>query len=402
MDTGNHTEKREARLRMLGGFSLSLDGKTISDEGNQMNRLWSILSYLMLHRDRAVPQSEFIELFFSSKDGAGPINALKTRLFRIRRLLKPLFSDDISPIISQRGGYHWNPEIPVRLDVEDLKILYQRFLRTDNSEAKQDAIFADMFELYRGQFLPKLQKQDWVRAVEKDCRNMYLTMMEAYVETLEKRGMYEKMIEVLTKAVEIYPLHEFFHTGIVRAYICQNKYTEALVHYNDATDLFFQNLGMQPWKELRLLYDQLMSTEQLFQTDLTVIQEELVESERQVGAFFCEYGAFRGIYRLEARRAARSGTETHIVLLTVLYGDNTIPPAKTLQSAMEKLKLTIFGSLRSGDVFTRYSSAQYLIMLPETSQQDTEQIVDRITSKLWRYRTPPLKAFARICKMTPL
>lgn len=401
MDVDIHIEKTEATVRMLGGFSLALNEQTISDEKNQMNRLWSILSYLLLHRDRVVPQGEFMERFFDNGEGPAPLNALKTRLFRIRRLLQPIFGEQISPILSQRGGYRWNPAISVRVDIEDVKSLYQRFSRADNSETKKEAIFEEVFALYRGQFLPKLSKQEWVREVEDGCRQMYLTMMEAYMTFLENRGQYEKMADMLLKAVEIYPLHECFHTGIVRAFLLQNKYTEALVHYDHATDLFYRSLGVQPWKELRLLYDQLMSTEQLFQTDLTVIQEDLVESERQVGAFFCEYGAFRGIYRLEARRAARSGSETHIVLLTVLYGDNTIPPAKTLQSAMEKLKHTIYGSLRSGDVFTRYSSAQYIIMLPETSLQDTEQIVDRITAKLWRYRTPPLKAFAKVCKMIP-
>ena len=51
-------------ISLLGGFSLEMNGATLTDDINRSLKLWSVLAYLVLHRNRPVPQSEFIELFW--------------------------------------------------------------------------------------------------------------------------------------------------------------------------------------------------------------------------------------------------------------------------------------------------------------------------------------------------
>ena len=93
-------------VSLLGGFALEVDGVSLTDDINRSLKLWSVLAYLTLHRDRAVPQSEFIELFWPDDHSSNPVNALKTLLYRIRAMLEPLFGPDIQPILAQRGGLH--------------------------------------------------------------------------------------------------------------------------------------------------------------------------------------------------------------------------------------------------------------------------------------------------------
>jgi hypothetical protein len=140
-----------------------------------------------------------------------------------------------------------------------------------------------------------------------------------------------------------------------------------------------------------------MATEQVFETDLTVIQQDLRETAKKAGAFFCEYGSFREIYRLEARRCKRSGLCIHIVLITVSNQDGSIPLLKTLNKTMEQLQEVIAQYLRSGDVVSRYSSAQFIIMLPGASLEDSERVVARILSQFRRrHRMNRLKISPRI------
>lgn len=384
---------------MLGGFLIAVDGNQLSDEQNQMNKLWNLLAYLIFHRKRMVPQREFLEQFWPNELGTASVNALKTQLFRIRKLLAPLFQEGAQPILSFRGGYQWNPDFFVELDLEQFMSLCQRISRPDTSAAKRITLLQEALTLYRGEMLPKLSQHAWVREQSQICCAHYLSIVATYAEILEKNAAYEQEVTLLRNAIKIYPLEEHLHTGIVRALLKQEKHSEALLHYELATDLLYRNLGIQPWKELRALYDQIMATEQLFEADLTVIQQELRETVQKEGAFFCEYGNFREIYRLEARRALRNDSDTHIVLLTLLNKDGSVPEAKVLEKTMQQIKDATMHSLRSGDVFTRYSSAQHLIMLPDTSLEAAELIVGRISSRLWRYRTPRLKVSARVRKL---
>lgn len=387
------------RVCMLGSFSLTVDGKSISDQDNHMHKLWNLLAYLIYHRDRRVSQSEFIELFWGENAKESAVNALKTQLFRIRKLLTPLFGENTRPILSFRGGYQWNPYLDTQVDIDEYEDILRRLHRTETSESKRRKLFQEASTLYQGSFLNKLSQQLWVGEISERCRIQYVELMGEYAKLLEKQEAYAEMVERLSMATDIHPLEESLHACIVRGLVKQEKYVEALSHYERATDLLYRSLGLQPWKELRELYSLIMATEQLYEADLTVIQQDLRETVKKEGAFFCEYGSFREIYRLETRRAGRSGTDTHVVLLTILNQDSSIPKAKVVEKAMDQLKDAILKSLRSGDVFTRYSSTQYLVMLAETTLGHAESVVNRISSKLWKYREPRLKVSTHIRKM---
>lgn len=98
------TVVKRVAVTMLGGFRIRVDGNVLTDEINRSQKLWNVLCYLIAHRERTVPQSEFIELFWPEENSANPTNALKTLLYRVRSLLEPLFGEGLEPILSQRGG----------------------------------------------------------------------------------------------------------------------------------------------------------------------------------------------------------------------------------------------------------------------------------------------------------
>ncbi len=49
-----------------------------------------------------------------------------------------------------------------------------------------------------------------------------------------------------------------------------------------------------------------------------------------------------------------------------------------LKPAMQSLQEVIMYSLRRGDLFAQYSSAQYIIMLPGTAYENSGIVVERI------------------------
>lgn len=118
-----------------------------------------------------------------------------------------------------------------------------------------------------------------------------------------------------------------------------------------------------------------------YRKDVVRIRRELNEQIQNPGAYCQDYETFRGIYRFLERGLVRSGQKACIILITVVdeQGESPLPHEKDM--LMEKLGETIGAMLRIGDVYTRYSSSQYLLLAIDTAEGQTDVIVDRIRER---------------------
>ena len=395
------TVVKRVAVTMLGGFRIRVDGNVLTDEINRSQKLWNVLCYLIAHRERTVPQSEFIELFWPEENSANPTNALKTLLYRVRSLLEPLFGEGLEPILSQRGAYAWNPAIACEMDVDRFELLCRRAQDTALPAQKRMALYEEAAEVYRGDYLPKLANQMWVVPISAHYHTLYLEAVKEYADLLEHAEKFEAMAELCTRASQLDPLDESLHTLIVRALLRQGKDSAALSHYEKATDLLYRNLGVRPSEELRALYREIMDVEERLETNLEVIQANLREAAQRPGAFVCEYGFFKEAYRLEARRALRSGACVHLCLITVSLPDGGVPPLGVLNTTMDQLLEVLVHNLRRGDVVSKYSGAQYVVMLPAANFEDSTMVVERIVNAFYRqHRRNFLKLTYRIRELS--
>ena len=395
------TVVKRVAVTMLGGFRIRVDGNVLTDEINRSQKLWNVLCYLIAHRERTVPQSEFIELFWPEENSANPTNALKTLLYRVRSLLEPLCGEGLEPILAQRGAYAWNPAIACEMDVDRFELLCRRAQDTALPAQKRMALYEEAAEVYRGDYLPKLANQMWVVPISAHYHTLYLEAVKEYADLLEHAEKFEAMAELCTRASQLDPLDESLHTRIVRALLRQGKDSAALSHYEKATDLLYRNLGVRPSEELRALYREIMDVEERLETNLEVIQANLREAAQRPGAFVCEYGFFKEAYRLEARRSARSGACVHIALVTVSLPDGGVPPLGVLNTTMDQLLEVLVHNLRRGDVVSKYSGAQYVVMLPAANFEDSTMVVERIVNAFYRqHRRNFLKLTYRIRELS--
>lgn len=370
------------QVTCLGSFTISNGGALLTDEINRSMKLWNVLCYLIMHRDRDVPQSELIELFWNEDNSANPANALKTLLYRLRGMLEPVFGDT-EPILSRHGAYGWNPQVKCELDIDEFDARVSAAQSSGSKEAQLEA-YRRAVAVYKGDFLPKLGGQIWVVPVAARYHLMYLSAVKHLADLLCKNEQFEEMHEVCSRAVELEPLDEQLHALIITALLRQGKYNAAHKHYDYATDLLYRNLGVRPSEELRMLYNEIMDEEKSMEMDLEVIQEDLREAAAKTGAFVCEYGFFKEIYRLEARRCARSGQCVHVGLITVTDHSGGMPSPTVLGITMDQLQDVLIHSLRRGDVVSKYSAAQFVILLPAANYEDSLMVMGRIETAFRR------------------
>lgn len=382
---GEVSGNKVLRISMLGRIELRVGDICIDDSINRSRKMWNMLAFIVNHRDRPISQQEFIDNLWGDEDNQNPINALKTLLYRIRILIAPLeqeYGEEF--ILSQRGSYSWNSSVRCEVDTE----IFEQLCRSVNSDSLSDMgrteIYEKIQDLYKGDFLPKLGMEFWVLPLCTHYHALYLSMAKRYAKLLERGSQHERMGEVCSKALAIDNFDEELHCLKIISLIRQGKDTDALAHYETATDQLYRNLGVRPSDAMRSLYTEIMDAQHTMETDLTVIQNQLKENNERPGAFVCEYGFFKLAYRLESRRALRSGLSVFLGLVTVSTDSDEQPKLSALNDVMDKLLEMLRDGLRKGDIISRYSSAQYVIMLPALTFEDGDRVLNRVVGSFYR------------------
>lgn len=112
--------------------------------------------------------------------------------------------------------------------------------------------------------------------------------------------------------------------------------------------------------------------------DAVQIRKELMERIQQPGGYCQDYETFKGICRFLARGIIRSGQKACVILITVVNeeGGSLRPHEKDV--LMEQLGKEIGAALRMGDVYTRYSSSQFLLLVIGTTEDQADTIAERV------------------------
>lgn len=398
----NKPDKILAEIYMLGQFSITVGDASISDSINRSRKLWSSLAYLVAHRGRLVTQKELIAQFWPTDNPVAAANALKTLFYRIRSLIAPIFPPGFSPIVSRRGGYLWNPEICTESDTTQFEALCTRAKDPQTGDDERIELYLKAFSLYKGRYLPNQRLGDWTVPIAAHYHALYISSVLHCAAILEDRGHYEEMTAVTRAAAEIDPYDETLATALISSLLRQDLNREALVHYEKVSELLYRTRDLRPSQALRDIYEKILESENNPKTDLSVIQSELEATAETTSAYFCEYGVFREIYRLEARRAARSGESIHIALVTIINDQGQIPELDSLGHTPDNVLKVLRSCLRRGDVVSKYSGAQFLLMLPQTSSDNCAKIIRRIDSAFRRqHRTTPFLLNCKIRELRP-
>lgn len=102
------------------------------------------------------------------------------------------------------------------------------------------------------------------------------------------------------------------------------------------------------------------------------------------GAVLCEYDFFRLLYQVQARAIIRTGEVIHIALLSVHGQNRKELSRRSLDCAVENLQELLLQNLRQGDVVSKCSVSQLVIMLPQANYENSCAVCQRIIKNFYR------------------
>lgn len=373
-------------IRMFGKFQIENENGMLNKENMRSEMLTRLLAYMVSHREKDMTAQELIDVLWPDDQSDNPSGALKNLMYRLRKLMNRTWGEDGRYIITGRGAYQLNPELVVRVDIEEFEECCRQVFNSEDPAVQQEN-GKKAVELYQGMFLSELSSEYWVISIATYYHSIYLTMVKKLAALLEKEKQFTDVEEICAKAIQIEPLDEEIHCFLLRAMIADNKQKLASDHYKETVKLLYDSLGVRPSGEMETIYEELQKIQHDHESNIDIIQEELRE-EKTSGAFFCEYGVFRKIYALESRSSSRLGISVHLALVS-LYLDFQVSKDKNdyaslIGEGMKVLEDTLLKRLRSSDIVCRYSVNQFLVMLPACQYEDAKMVVNRLKDSFYK------------------
>ncbi len=379
----------DVQITMLGEFTLETSTQTLSSGENRSRKSRLLLAYLSYYHRRVVPQEELVAQLWGGEDtSSNPANALKTMFHRLRTLLGSMDCfNGIAPLVHRKGGYAWNPRIPVFLDTDRFDELCRRAETTEGAE-RLDLQY-QAARLYRGDFLSRYASFPWVAATGERYHRKYMSLLDEVLPALENTGLFEESAALCRSAIAVEPCSEPLYARLMRSLLSLGDQAGAIAVYEDIRKCLYDRSGDMPCEALRSLYHEAMRRINEKALSIFELQEQLCEPPG-TGALFCDYDFFRVVYNAFVRDLARSGQIIQLCLITVQGAEGTSLSRRSLESCMSNLREILCASLRRGDLVTACSANQYAILLPRANYENSCRVCERVS-----------KAFYRRCPHTP-
>jgi len=385
------------RVELLGGFAIICNENRITEQAKKSSKVWRLLQYLITNRYRSVSQEELLEVFCDEEMQNNPGSVLRTMVYRARGALEKgglECADNL--IIAKSGSYSWNNNIECTTDIEEFEELINKAGLEDKEKEERLELLLQAAALYNGDFLPNSSGDMWVIPLVRWYRTMYLGCVHDALEILDELGRSIEAEQLCTKALRIDAFDERLIEHHLRALLSQEKNDEALEVYKTMETMFFDVLGVNFSENLRSLYNKIQHPDMRKDIPLDELLEEWQIDADFPGAYYCDASMFKSLYQIETRSVPRSGRTAFIVRF------DTKHEAKSKDGGiMKQLGLVIPGCLRMGDLYTRCSPHQYMLMLYSLTYEDCKMLINRILRAIDSKHLPKLIGTS-ICHVSPV
>ncbi len=369
-----------ARVRLFGSFSISCGGNVLTEHDMKSDMAVKLAAYLIIRRKHSSTYHEIIEALWPELESENPSGALKNLIYRVRRKLKELWPDR-EFILTVSGGYVWNPDIPTVVDTEEFKAL-RSASQSAGDPRKKTEIALRITDLYRGRLLESFSGEYWVMPRQTWYHNAWISTIHTCADIIEEQRNYPQLENLCRRAILIDDRDVAVHCALLKSLIGENRLSAAEEYYRKTIRMLYTGAGEEVPEALQAVYSGMMRQKHSEEMDFLKIETDLKETGRQKGAYFCDYGTFRKLYEVTSRRLRRSGIHVLLLLISMVIESNAGEAQAKIEAQraedMERLKVRLMNSLRSGDVVTRYSLSQFLILLPECTKDNAESIMNRV------------------------
>lgn len=242
-------------VRLLGGFSLELGGRAVPDTAFARRKPKSLLKLLALQGEHRLHREQVIEALWPGLPPPGGAAQLYKAVYQARRALLTAGSGVAPEAVLVVRSEELRLEAPggVGTDVESFQALARRALGSRERGELERALAA-----YEGELLPTDLYEEWTLEPRETLREqaaaLALALGEVRLEALELGDA----AEAFRRALELDPLREGAHQGLLRVHARQGDRAGLERHYRRYAEALARALDAPPAPETARLYRALL------------------------------------------------------------------------------------------------------------------------------------------------
>ena len=358
---------------------MSYHQKQITLKCHETSKVMQLLLMLLHAGEAGIPKAKILQNLYEREDIQDSKNALRILIFRLKKLLQDTELPKWDYIQTEKSAVFFKVKdgMEIQIDAKEFEKTAE-LAKAASDEEEQIALLRQACAQYRGEFLTQLSSEEWVMIESMRYKEIYVWCLETLCDLLKDRGGYEEMLALYNHAIALYPFDEW-QVAKIDCLIAMECYKEALKTYEETTTLFFEELGLSPSEKMLNQFKTMSARIQNVAENMPNIQDRLREGAYKRGAYYCSYPSFVDSYRIITRVVERTGTSVFLMLCTLLNSrGEPLEEDGNLAEEMDNLGNAIEHSLRRGDIYTRYSSNQYLVLLPGIAQENCSITYNRI------------------------
>jgi LuxR family transcriptional regulator, maltose regulon positive regulatory protein len=238
------------RLYTLGRFSVVVDDDPLHFQGKTQKRPLELLKAILARGGRGVDQEDLAVFLWPDLDGDAARNAFDLALHRLRKLL-----GHADAIQVQDGKLELNADL-MWVDTwtfERLVTDVQGAVADVSPNGAHVAHGDRVLRLYVGHFLAG-EEARWIVPARERLRSKFLRSVAWLTERLEHENNWDAAGSLYRRSVELDPLAEEFHAGLMRCLKKQDRVAEAMDAYRHCRDLLSITLGIEPSPSTKALF----------------------------------------------------------------------------------------------------------------------------------------------------
>ena len=366
------------KVRVFGGFSVTYGDQPISFGRNSMTKAVRLLVLLLCESKNGIAREKLQQELYDREDLADVSNNLRVTVHRLKKMLMDVGLPSYEYVRIQKGVYQWDAPMEIQMDSEVFDQLIES-AEAESTEENKIKTLKNACQLYGSDFVPELSGETWALIKAVQYKEKYSKTLHILCDLLMSRGEYEEVLRLCGPACEMYPFDEW-QVVRIECYIAMKQYKEAMEEYENAANLFFEELGMEPTEKMLEQFETMSRCMNYTPQEIKDIKNRLKEKEQNQGAYYCGFPSFRDNYRLISRIIERNGQSVYMLLCSITNGKGQLMEnGDKLEFMAQELFRTFKHCLRRGDAFTKYSQSQFLAIVVGTDKESCKIIFDRIT-----------------------
>src|SRR3712207_956333 len=188
----NERAPEVVRVRVLGGFEVSLGSRVVEESAWRLRKAKSLVKLLSLAPGHALQREQIMDLLWPELGKRAAANNLRGSLHAARRALTPDAVAASRYLASEEERIALCPEGQLWVDAEAFEEAATAARRSRDPSAYRAAL-----ELYGGELLPEDLYEEWAEGRRGELRGTYLALLIELAAIHVERSDHDSAVEAL-------------------------------------------------------------------------------------------------------------------------------------------------------------------------------------------------------------